>query len=115
MTATNGCTAGKGHDTIKFTVTGTIKLADTLPEITDSQLTINGPLSPNITIDGGGAVQVMRVGLGTPLNLNRLIVARGFLVPGGGASMFNQGTVSICNCTFSGNSLIHGGGAAIDN
>src|ERR1700752_1300574 len=40
MTATNGCNAGKGHDTIQFSVTGTIELTDTLPEITDSQLTI---------------------------------------------------------------------------
>src|SRR6516162_8442015 len=39
QTATNGCAAGNGHDTIKFSVTGTITLAGTLPEVTDSNLT----------------------------------------------------------------------------
>jgi hypothetical protein len=32
MSATNDCVAGKGHDTIQFSVTGTILLASTLPE-----------------------------------------------------------------------------------
>src|SRR5690349_6568758 len=51
---TNGCAAGDGNDTIQFSVTGTISLASTLPEVTASNLTINGPASPRITIDGGG-------------------------------------------------------------
>src|SRR5262249_20576296 len=72
QTATNGCIAGKGHDTIQFSVTGTITLASTLPEITDSQLTIKGPASPGITIDGGEnefrpGIQVMQVASGTTL------------------------------------------------
>src|SRR5690348_1731169 len=71
MTATNGCAAGNGNDTIKFSVTGTILLASTLPEVTDSQLTINGPASPGITFDGGGKVQVMQVASGAMLNLNK--------------------------------------------
>ena len=52
-TATNGCTAGTGKDTIRFSVTGTIHLANTLPQVTDGRLTINGPASPGIMIDGG--------------------------------------------------------------
>ena len=52
-TATNGCTAGTGKDTIRFSVTGTIHLANTLPQVTDRRLTITGPASPGITIDGG--------------------------------------------------------------
>src|SRR5690348_1196663 len=48
-TATNGCAAGDGNDTIQFSVTGTISLASTLPQVTDSQMTINGPASPGIT------------------------------------------------------------------
>jgi hypothetical protein len=51
--ATNGCAAGTGNDTITFGVTGTILLATTLPQITDSNLTINGPASPGIRISGG--------------------------------------------------------------
>jgi hypothetical protein len=38
MTATNGCAAGTGHDTIRFRVTGTIPIASTLPQISDSHL-----------------------------------------------------------------------------
>src|SRR6059058_967977 len=49
MTATNGCAAGTGNDTIQFSVTGTILLADSLPTVTDSLLNINGPASPGIT------------------------------------------------------------------
>jgi CSLREA domain-containing protein len=59
MKTMDGCAAGKGHDTIRFHVTGTIRLASTLPQVTGN-LTIDGPVSPGITIDGGNAVQVPR-------------------------------------------------------
>jgi CSLREA domain-containing protein len=47
-TPTSGSTctkAGSGRDTIRFSVTGTILLGSTLPEITEAAgiLTINGP------------------------------------------------------------------------
>src|SRR5689334_23486715 len=38
MTATNGCAAGTGNDTIRFSVNDTIKLSSTLPQVTDSNL-----------------------------------------------------------------------------
>jgi len=56
MTATNGCVAGTGNDTIQFSITGTITLGSTLPQITDRNLTIKGPASPGITINGGRKV-----------------------------------------------------------
>jgi hypothetical protein len=77
MTATNGCAAGSGNDTIQFSLTGKITLAATLPEITGT-LTINGPSSPGITIDGGGAVQAMSVASGGTLRLETLTIAHGF-------------------------------------
>jgi hypothetical protein len=110
MTATNGCTAGKGHDTIKFSVTGTIRLADTLPEITDSQLTINGPVSPGITISGGGKVQVMQVAPDITLNVNKLKIANGFISNNSGGGIVNQGTLTLTDSTFSGNSTGNLGG-----
>jgi hypothetical protein len=116
MTATNGCNAGKGHDTIQFSVTGTIKLADTLPEITDVELTINGPPSPGITISGGGNVQVMQVTSGATLNLKNATIAEGsifFVSLGSGGGIDNQGTLTVINSTFSGN--IGGNGGAIGN
>jgi hypothetical protein len=118
QTTTNGCVAGKGHDTIQFSVTGTILLASTLPEVTDSNLTMNGPASPGITIDGGGnrgtpfhpGVQVMQVASGATLNLNNVTVANGYFVElaepipvtaAGGIT--NQGTLTLTNSTFSKN------------
>jgi hypothetical protein len=45
--------ASAGADTIDFSVTGTITLASTQIDITDD-LTIAGPGSGSLTIDGGG-------------------------------------------------------------
>jgi hypothetical protein len=111
-TATNGCTAGTGKDTIRFSVTGTITLASTLPQITDSRLTINGPTSPGITIDGGSkglgtGVQVMQVASGATLELRNLTIAHGFAEPKGGG-IFNQGTLLVVNSTFSNNTAFQG-------
>ncbi|MBV8359034.1 MAG: right-handed parallel beta-helix repeat-containing protein [Deltaproteobacteria bacterium] len=117
MTATNGCAAGTGNDTINFSVSGTITLASTLPQITDSLLTINGPASTGITIDGGGNVQVMTVKSGATLNLNHLTIANGFNCGsicgtsdsfGGGVK--NAGTLTITNSTFSDNCADVGSG-----
>jgi len=104
MTKTNGCVAGTGNDTIQFSVTGTIHLASTLPQVTDRRLTINGPASPGITIDGGQKVQVMQVALGAMVNLSNLTIAHG----NGGID--NSGTLTITNSTFSGNGANIGGG-----
>ncbi|MBV8361059.1 MAG: CSLREA domain-containing protein, partial [Deltaproteobacteria bacterium] len=89
MTATNGCAAGTGNDTINFSVIGTIALASTLPTINDRNLTIKGLASPGITIDGsnGGypnSVQVMQVASGATLNLNKLTIANGGSFGSGG-------------------------------
>ena len=77
LTATNGCTAGTGNDTIQFSVTGTIALARTLPQITASLLTIMGPTAPGITIDGGRKVQVMFIAAGATVKLHHLTIVHG--------------------------------------
>ena len=106
MAATNGCAAGTGNDTIQFSVTGTIALVSTLPPVTANILTINGPASPGITIDGGHAVQVMEVALGAILNLNDLTIANGATSSGYGGGVSNAGTLTVTHSTFSGNSSI---------
>jgi hypothetical protein len=117
MTATNGCVAGTGSDTINFSVTGTIALASTLPEVTGFFLTINGPPSPGITINGGGKVPVMMVAPGTTLNLNGLTIADGDssddYTSGGG--IYNNGTLTVTNSTFAGNSAFYMGGGIYNN
>jgi hypothetical protein len=100
MTATNGCPAGDGNDTIQFSVTGTILLASILPEVTDSQLTINGPASPGVTIDGGGKVQVMQIASGVTLNLYNVTIAHGSGEPSAAGGLVNQGTLIITKSAF---------------
>jgi CSLREA domain-containing protein len=124
-TPTSGSTctrARTGKDTIRFSVTGTIGLTSTLPEITDSQLTIKGPPSPGITIDGGHAVQMMQVASGTTLSLDGLTISNGngssTTDPGGAIS--NHGDVKITNSAFSGSSYVvttsvSGGGAIFND
>jgi CSLREA domain-containing protein len=121
-------TRGSGNDAISFSVTGTITLGSTLPEVTDSQLIITGPVAPGVTIDGGGipfelglgapvlqGVQVMQVASGAALNINHLTIADGAnsgATFGGGIR--NNGTLTVSNSTFSGNecgNLAFGGGA----
>jgi predicted outer membrane repeat protein len=109
ITSANGI---PGANTIDFSVTGTIALLSTLPAITGN-LTIIGPTgSPGITIDGGGAVQLMRVNTGATVNLQFLTLTNGFAtkasgVDGGG--ILNNGTLTISNCTLSGNITSFGG------
>jgi CSLREA domain-containing protein len=114
MTATNGCNPGSGNDTINFSprMTGTISLVSTLPDVTDSLLTISGPASRNITISGGGTflgLQAMEVAGGATLNLNNLSIANGFTFLNG-AGIDNAGTLTVANSVFSGNSAVFGGG-----
>jgi hypothetical protein len=108
--------------TIVFSQTGTITLASTtLPKVTGGiTLTITGPTtSPaGMTIDGAGSVQLMRVAQGATLNLQNLTLAHGNAVDsldpppliggpnvtdGEGGAIFNEGTLTISNCTFSAN------------
>ena len=112
----NGCPAGSASDTIQFSKTGTITLLSTLPTVTGS-LTITSPTaSPGITISGGGLVQVTQVASSGTLNLKFLTIANGFLTNGsakGGAIFINSnGTLTVTNCTFSGNQAIGVSGTA---
>jgi hypothetical protein len=113
MTKTNGCAAGTGNDTIQFSVTGTLHLASTLPQVTDRRLTITGPASPGITIDGGKKVQVMQVASSATLNLKNLTIADGFCdecSSDGGGGISNGGTLMVMNSTFSNNGIAFGSG-----
>jgi hypothetical protein len=135
-TATNGCAAGSRKDTIDFLprITGTILLVSTLPEVTDSLLTINGPASRSLTISGNFVLApVMEVAAGATLNLNNLPIAHGStlievaagatvnlnnvsiaggLSPGGGIE--NAGTLTVANSVFSGNESLGSGGGILN-
>ena len=97
-------------DTINFTVSGTIQLLSNLPNITITNLTINGN---NATIQGGTDIRIFTVNSGASVTINNLTMTGGncnSLCPvlgfgsgelGGG--IYNLGTVTISNSTFSNN------------
>jgi predicted outer membrane repeat protein len=92
-------------DTINFSVSGTITLGSALPAIAIN-LTIDGS-GQSITIDGANSFSIFNAQTGVTLNLEFLTLAHGSADEGG--AIFNQGTTTVTNCTFSGNTAIAGG------
>ena len=101
-----------GGGSISFDCGGaaTIAVSTTKAIESDTEMTGGGL----ITISGGNAVQVFRVGFGVRLSIDGLSIVAGYsgLDPGGGIR--NVGTLTLRDCTVSGNtSLSFGGG--LDN
>ena len=110
-TSGGDCTAGTGTQTIVFSVSGTITLAQgTLPSIANivDTVTIDGT-GQTITIDGAGLHQVLSVDSSATLNLNNLTIADGSSA-GDGGGVLSLGTLNVSNSTFSGNSSAGNGG-----
>jgi hypothetical protein len=103
-----------GHNVIRFLVTGTIRVISTLPPVTHF-LTIEGA---GITLDGGNAVQVIRVYTGARLKLKNLIIINGNSNFAGGDSdgggIHNDGKLEVVNCTFSQDFGVIAGGAILN-
>ena len=108
------CVGGSGVDTITFSVSGTITLGSTLPNITaaGNALTLDGT-GKTVTISGNNIVQVATVAVGASLTLNHLTIANGNFSDGGGIT--NYGTLTVTNSTFSSNSAINSGGGISNN
>ena len=114
ITTANGTTA---NDEIVFGagVTGTITLANVLPQIlttaTAGTLTITGPgVSSLLTISGNNLSRIFVVNTGGNLTLNNITVTRGNIT-GNGGGIFNQGTLAINSCIISNSTAtISGGG-----
>ncbi len=100
-----GISAGS---TITFDGDYTITLASTLT--IDKYLTIDGT-GHNITISGNNTIQVMSISYGVTVSLNNLIITNGNrLYNNSGGGIFNSGTLTINNCTFSSNTASYIGG-----
>jgi CSLREA domain-containing protein len=101
--ATNGdCVTGNGEDTITFSLSGTITLDSTLPNITDAAgLNMDGT-GQSVTISGNELVRVMINYSGSSLNLNFLTIEKGY-ANDSGAGIYSGGNLDITNSVFSGN------------
>ena len=108
-TATNGCTAGSGADTITLGVN--ITLADWLPDIT-SEITIEGA---NYDIDGNGEYQIFYVD-GGDLTINNITLTGGDAGNYGGAIDTVGGSLTVTNSRLEDNEAgLLGGAIATDN
>ena len=109
MKPVDGCVQGTGQDTIRFRVTGTVRLNRTLPQVS-RELTIEGD---GITLDGRNAVQVVQVASGATLILKNLTITHGNDVSenGEGGGIYNAGILIISESVFSENNGGLAGGA----
>ena len=89
-TATGGCVAGSGADTI--TLTGNITLSATLPNIT-SQITIAGA---SHSISGADRYRIFYVERNGDFTVNNLTLMNG-RTNGEGGAIFNYGTLTVNN------------------
>ncbi len=86
-----------------------------------SSVTIQGPGASSLTISGNSASRIFSVGSGATVTLSGLSLINGSVtISNGGGAIDNSGTLSISDCTLSGNSAggdLFGdsGGGAIQN
>jgi len=107
-TATGGCTAGSGVDTI--TLQADVVLAAALPDIS-SAVTLEGN---GHKIDGnGGSFSVLLITASGNLTLNNAVVTGGNAINDGGG-IYSTGTLTLNSCTVRGNMAGNQGGG-IDN
>jgi hypothetical protein len=101
-------------DTIDFAVTGTIGL--TIGELSvDKSITISGPGADNLAIDGNAKSRVFYVSSGRTVTISDITITNGN-PPGsppddyGGGIYNDHATLTLNNCTISGNLASVGGG-----
>ncbi|MFZ5855463.1 MAG: choice-of-anchor D domain-containing protein [Chloroflexota bacterium] len=108
--AINAANANDGDDQIVFTagLTGPIALDTSLPIITDN-LVVDGQ-GAKITLEANG-VRILVINSGVTVTVNAITFANGNDIVLGGA-IFNNGTLTVTNSTFSDNKAFAGGGIA---
>ncbi|MDY0019038.1 MAG: choice-of-anchor Q domain-containing protein, partial [Anaerolineae bacterium] len=115
--ANDDCGASSpGDDLITFNVSGTITLSSVLPAIANAgALTLDGS-GRSITLSGGYTVRILYVESGAALTLKNLTITGGRAPSfdyGGG--VYNNGTLTVENCTFSNNNGYNAGGGIYNN
>jgi len=103
---------GAGDIAFQLSTPSTITLSSTLGTLTSTaQVNILGPGADSLIISGNNAVTVLTINSGS-MTLSGVTIANGNGVAGG---IFNYGTLSVTNSTFSGNSSSAGAGGGIEN
>ena len=107
-------------DTINITATGTITLLSALPAIA-ADVTITGPGATSVTVSGNNSTTVgtiFTINSGATVSMSGLTIANGNSnAVNAGGGILNDGTLTVNNCTISGNSGIGSGneGGGITN
>jgi HYR domain-containing protein len=106
--------ANAGADMISFQagLTGTITLANDLPQVTQD-VTINGPGANVMAVSGNTQHRVFQIS-GVTVSISGLTISRGNSGAGGGI-LNDGGTLTVTNCTFSNNQAFLSGGGGIFN
>ena len=110
-------TCAADGDTIDATgVSGTITLTTGELLVTNS-VTILGPGVTNLAVNGNAASRVFHIGSGTTVTIASLTITNGADSSGiGGAGIYNDhSTLTVSNCTVSGNLVGNGPGGGIFN
>jgi len=104
-------------DSINFAVTGTITLTSGQLEVNTST-TILGPGPAKLAVDGNGVNTVFVIMPGNTVEIVSLTITNGFADAGtrnGGAIVNNFSTLTVSNCTITGNSAYAAGGGIYNN
>src|SRR5215469_6470383 len=96
-----GCLADPSVDTINFAVTGNITLTSAELQITHN-VTINGPGAANLAVNGNAAFRVFH-NSASNVTISRLTITNGLGAAPGGGGIYNQGGLTLSNCTVSNN------------
>jgi predicted outer membrane repeat protein len=112
-----------GGGSVTFSCSGTISVAGGTITIA-TNTSIDGG-SNNVTISGGGSLQLFVVNPSTTLRLDHLTIANGNCSPScvtsqqgvaaGGGAILNNGTLTVDNCSFLNNDTLGLGGAILNN
>jgi len=96
-------------DTITFTAAGSILLA-TGELFVDKTVTIAGPRAENVIVDGNGSSRVFHIAPQRSVTLSNLIIRNGAASANDGGGIYNdQATLTLNNCTLTGNAADYGG------
>ncbi len=98
--------------TINFSVTGTIQLADALPDLS-ANVTITGPGAGSLTVQGGGSssdFSVFTVDAGVTASISGLTISGGNTQGLGGGGISNKGALTLAGSIVSNNATTGSGG-----